>query len=247
MARFAMRAASRPEPMRAAFALLLAVLMADGAAAEAGRDAAPPAPFERHYEVLRNGQPQGEATIALRHVEGPTWEFATRTRGTRGLAGLAGAVIEEHSEFAWRDGRPELLRYRYRQDVAFRRRERSLSRAAGGRIESRDGKHRHDLGFEPGTMDRHVVVLAIGADLARGARGDLRYRVADRDDVDWQRYRVAGSERVDGLEALRVERVRDNPGRSTVSWLAPALGFAPVRIVHREADGETIEMRLRGR
>ncbi len=230
--------------MRAALALLLAMLTADSAAAT---DTAPPAPFERRYEVLRNGQPLGEATIALRHIEGPTWEFATRTRGTRGLAGLAGALIEEHSEFVWRDGRPELLRYRYRQDVAFRKRERSLSRAAGDRIESRDGKHRHDLDFEPGTMDRHVVVLAIGADLARGARGNLRYRVADRDDVDWHRYRVAGRERVDGLEVLRVERMRDKPGRSTVSWLAPALGFAPVRIVHREADGETIEMRLRVR
>jgi len=46
------------------------------------------------------------------------------------------------------------------------------------------------------------------------------------------------------LEALRVERVRENPGRTTTSWLAPALGWLPVRIVQREADGETIEMRL---
>lgn len=230
--------------MRAALALLLAFAGATSAADGARGDGLP-APFEHRYEVLRNGSPLGEATIALRQADGDAWEFSTRTRGTRGLAGLAGAAIDEWSEFAWRDGRPELRRYRYRQDVAFRSRERSLARTAGDRIDSRDGDRRHELAFEPGTLDRHIVVLAIGADLARGADGELRYRVADRDDVEWHRYRVAGRERVGALDAVRVERVREKPGRTTTSWLAPALGFAPVRIVQREADGETIEMRLR--
>jgi hypothetical protein len=230
--------------LRAVLTLLALVLAAPASAADGARDTGAPASFERRYEVLRNGSPLGEATIALRQVEGATWEFSTRTRGTRGLAGLAGASIDEWSEFAWREGRPELLRYRYRQDVAFRTRERSLARVGGDRIDSRDGDRRHDLAFEPFTLDRHLVVLAIGADLARGADGELRYRVADRDDVEWHRYRVAGRERVGTLDAIRVERLRDNPGRTTTSWLAPALGFAPVRIVQREADGETIEMRL---
>lgn len=229
--------------MRSLLALLLAV-----ATAAAVADDAAPAPFERRYEVLRNGKPLGDATLALRRIDAGTWSFTTRTRGTRGLAGLAGASIEEQSDFTWHEGRPQLLRYRYRQDVAFRTRERSLALAAGGRIDSRDGDRRHDLAFEPGTMDRHVVVLAMRADLARGARGEVRYRVANRDDVEWQRYRIGATERIDApggaLEALRVERVRDNPGRSTTSWLAPALGWLPVRIVQREADGETIEMRL---
>ena len=231
--------------VRAALAALLLALAAPAStAADGARDAGTPAPFERRYEVLRNGSPLGEATIALRRVDAATWELATVTRGTRGLAGLAGAAIDERSEFAWREGKPELLRYRYRQDVAFRTRERALDRN-GGAIDSRDGERRHRLAFEPGTMDRHVVVLAIGADLARGADGVLRYRVADRDDVEWHRYRVAGRERVGALDAIRVERLRDNPGRTTTSWLAPALDHAPVRIVQREADGETIEMRLR--
>lgn len=230
--------------MRALFAILL---LASVASAHA--DGAAPAPFERRYDVLRNGKPLGEATLVLRRLEGPTWEFSTETRGTRGLASIAGAAISERSEFTWQDGRPELLRYRYRQDVAFRTRERSLARIDGDRIDSRDGERRHDLAFAPGTLDRHLVVLAICADLARGTRGELRYRVADRDDVDWHRYRVAAEEQVEGpagpVAALRVERVRDNPGRTTLSWIAPALGYAALRIVHREADGETIEMRLR--
>jgi hypothetical protein len=231
--------------VRDALALLLLGLSGAAPAIDGARDAGAPAPFEHRYEVLRNGSPLGEATLALRHVEGATWVFTTRTRGTRGLAGLAGAAIDERSEFTWRDGRPELLRYRYRQDVAFRTRERALDRAGANAIDSRDGDRRHRLAFEPGTMDRHLVVLAIGADLARGADGELRYRVADRDHVEWHRYRVAGRERIGALDTIRVERLRDNAGRTTTSWLAPALGYAPARIVQREADGETIELRLR--
>jgi hypothetical protein len=231
--------------MHALFALLLALATSGSVRAD---DDAATAPFERRYEVLRNGKPLGEATLVLRRIDADTWSFTTRTRGTRGLAGLAGASIEEHSDFTWHDGRPQLLRYRYRQDVAFRTRERSLALGADGRIDSRDGDQRHDLPFEAGTMDRHVVVLAMRADLARGVRDDLRYRVANRDDVEWQRYRVGVAERIDApggaLQALRVDRVRENPGRTTTSWLAPSLGWLPVRIVQREADGETIEMRL---
>lgn len=232
--------------MRALLALLLAIasigcVHADGAVG--------PAPFERRYEVLRNGKPLGEATLVLRRIDAGTWSFTTRIRGTRGLAGLAGASIEEHSEFTWHDGRPQLLRYRYHQDVAFRTRERTLALGADGRIDSRDGDRRHDLAFEAGTMDRHVVILAMRADLARGARGELRYRVANRDDVEWQRYRIGASERIDAndgpREAVRVERVRENPGRTTTSWFAPARDWLPLRIVQREADGETIELRLR--
>lgn len=230
--------------MRGLLALLLAI-----ATGVAVADDAAPAPFERRYEVLRNGKPLGDATLTLRRIDAETWSFTTRIRGTRGLAGLAGASVEEHSEFTWHDGRPQLLRYRYHQDVAFRTRERTLALGADGRIDSRDGDRRHDLAFEPGTMDRHAVVVAMRADLARGARGELRYRVANRDDVEWQRYRIGNAERIEApggaLEALRVERVRENPGRTTTSWLAPALGWLPVRIVQREADGETIEMRLR--
>lgn len=214
----------------------------------ASRSRAALEPFDLRFEALRNGQRLGEARLSLRPVEGATWEFTTRTRGTEGLAALAGIEILEQSEFTWRDGRPELLQYRYRQQMSFRTRERSLARADGDAIDSRDGKHRHRLAFEPGVMDRHVVVLALAAEVAGGATGELRFRVADRDDVEWHRYRIGTRETVTlpagRFDAIRVERQRDNPGRTTTTWLAPALGHLPVRIVQREADGETLEMRL---
>lgn len=235
----------------ALLALATAAMAAAAGAADApaaARDAAPLAPFELRFEALRNGDRLGEARVSLRHVEGATWEFSTRTRGTEGLAALAGIEISEQSEFSWRDGRPELLQYRYHQQMAFRDRQRSLARSGADAIDSIDGERRHRLVFEPGVMDRHAVVLALAAAVAAGASGELRLRVADRDDLDWHRYRIAGTEDITlpagRFEAVRVERLRDKPGRTTTTWLAPALGHLPVRIVQREADGETFETRL---
>ncbi len=222
---------------------MLALLLQPAAAAER----TPLQPFALSYEVLRNGKPLGEANLSLARVDGENWEFLSHTRGTQGLALLAGAEIIERSTFRWQSGLPELLQYRFSQDVAFKRKQRALTRN-GERIDSTDGKNSYDLVFEAGAMDRNSVVLAIGADLARGAAGELRYRVADRDAVEWQRYRLGASERIDTpagtFDAVRVERIREKPGRTTTTWIAASLGHVAIRTLQREADGETIEMRL---
>lgn len=224
----------------AAATLVAATLLAPGAIA------APLAPFDARYEVVRNGEPMGEATIALADAGDGTWTLRTTTEATRGLASVAGAHVDERSTFRWRDGRPELVRYHYEQKIGWKSKQRSLD-ARGGTIASDDGKHRGDLRFEPGVQDRHTIVLALAADLAAG-NDDLRYRVADKQAVDEQRYEHGGRESVTvpagTFDAERVERVRSKPGRTTTSWLAPSLGYRPVRIVQREPDGETLEMRL---
>ena len=112
---------------------------------------------------------------------------------------------------------------------------------------SRDGDKQYTLNFEAGVMDRHTVVLALAHEL-RAGRHELRFRVADKGEVQTHQYRHAGNERVrvpaGTFETIRVERVRDNPGRVTTTWLAPELGYMPVRIEQREPDGDVIEMRL---
>lgn len=226
----------------AAIALLVVLALPAAAAA--------PVPYRADYEVLRNGAPLGTAEVVLEAAGDGSWRYVNRTRGTRGLAGLAGAEILEQSHFRLEDGQPRLIDYRYRQDIAWRSKERSLAIVDGGAaIDSRDGERRYRLPFDAAAMDRQTVVLAIGADLARGAEA-LAYRVADRDEVEEQRYRRAGEETLDTargpIAAVKVERLRERPGRSTTSWFAPSLGWLPVRIVHREGDGDTLELRLVG-
>lgn len=214
----------------------------------AGVEPAASQPFSARYELLRDGRVLGEAQLTLARGSDDTWRFETNTRGTRGLASVARAEINERSTFRWRGLIPELVEYDYRQSVAMRRRERSLRvDAASNSILSRQDDRSWELRFEDGVVDRHAVAIGIIAAVAAG-RADLAFRVADRDDVESQRYRVAGRERVDvragSFDAVLIERIREKPGRDTDTWLAPELGYLAVRIRHREADGETLEMRL---
>lgn len=206
-------------------------------------------PWHARYEVLRNGSPLGEATMRLMPGTGDTWVLETHTRGTRGLAGVAGAEISERSVFRWRDGLPVLVSYDYRQKVAWKRRERSL-RWSDDRTQvlSRSDDRSWSLpGGDGRVVDRQTVALAMAAGLARGVDA-ASFPVADRDELETMRFEAGATETIDvpagSWPARRVERIRTKPGRTTTSWVVEAYAWMPVRIVQTEADGETIEMRL---
>lgn len=211
--------------------------------------AAPWAPYRAEYEVLRNGKPMGRGEVTL-SGHGDRWELRSVTRGTAGLAGLAGAEIVEHSTLRVDGDAFETIDYRMRQDVAWKTRERSVEvDSAAGRITSRDRRGEHTFGYEPGVLDRQAVVLGLARDLAAGKSGELSYVMVDRDEFGPERYRVGTTETVKvpagALEAIRVERIRSgSKGRTTISWLDPARGYVPVRVLQTEPDGDSFEMRL---
>lgn len=212
--------------------------------------AAPIAPYSAVYDVLRNGKPLGRGEVSLQRVDAATWELLSTTRGTEGFAGIAGVEIVEHSSLVWVDGRPESIGYRYRQKAAWRNRERRVDfdRAAGNILSHvRDETHRFD--WQRGVLDRQSVSLALSQDVAAGARGELEYTVVDRDSLKLQKWQVGREETVDTpagpLRALRADRLRDDAhGRATSSWLGVEQGFLPVRVLHRDEDGDSIELRL---
>lgn len=230
------------------FAALLAalVLLLVGASLRA----AEPTPYTAEYEVSRNGSPMGRGTVTLRRDEHGVWELRSVTRGTKGLAGLAGAEIVEASRLRWVDDQPQSQSYRYRQDMAWRTRERSVDfDPALRRIVSRDRRGEHVFAFASDALDRQTVMLALARDLAAGKREHLIYTVVDRDEFGPQRYAVGAEEVVTtpagALRALRVERLReDGRGRTTTTWFSIAQGYLPVRVLQIEPDGDSFEMRL---
>lgn len=233
-----------PKPTSPLLALLLAL------ATPLASAASPPPAFTAEYEVLRNGNTMGRAEVRLEALADGRYRLVNQTRGTRGMAALAGVDVTEESEFRWRDGGPETLGYRYRQQASLGRgRERAVEvDAAAGRVTSIDRDRRHSFELKPGTLDRQLVSLAIGADLAAGRRGELAYRVIDRDDDGEQRFRVVGPERIDlptgSTEAIRVERIREDASRQTQLWLDPARNWLTVRSLQQERNGDRLELRL---
>jgi len=73
--------------------------------------------------------------------------------------------------------------------------------------------------------------------------------VPSKDELETQVYRVAPPERLNtalgAQRVVRVERIRETSnGRTTTLWLGQDKNFVPLRILQKEPDGETIEMRI---
>ena len=216
----------------------------------AAHAAAPPAPFSAEYEVFQNDKKLGRGTITLRALGNGDWEMVTRSEATQGLVAAAGVSRSERTVLSWAGGKPEVREYRMDQKAAWSQRNLLLQVDASARSARSTYKDKTStLPYRPGMLDRHGLTAAIMSDLAAGARDELRYTVASRDDVEEQRYAVAASVRlktaVGVMRAVRVERIRDaGNGRVTKLWFARERGWLPLRIKQYEADGETLDMRI---
>ena len=210
-----------------------------------------PAPYTATYEVRRNGDVLGTATVDFRALPGGRYELHSHTVGSEGLAAIAGVDLDERSTLRMAGGAPETVPYDYRQKMAWKSKSRALRVDADARrIRYTDKGRDYAPPYRPGVLDRNAITVALMADVAAGKRGDFQYLVPGKDELETWTYRVAGSERLPTAlgtdEAVRVERIRESSnGRTTTLWLGRNRGYVPLRILQREPDGETIEMLIR--
>lgn len=215
--------------------------------AVAANASAAPSPFTATYAVSRDGKVIGESTVQLAPNGNGEWKMTTETHGTAGMARMLGLDVREESRFRWSEGRPEGLRYDYRQDAALKHKQRHAEfdwQAGEAYVEDGDKNYRYAIA--PGTMDRHAVSLAIGDALAAG-RQDMQLAVAVKDHVEQQQYRVAGTEDLNvpagRYRAQKVERT-DAPGKIR-SWYAIDKAPVPVRLEQKQGDDSLIVLELR--
>jgi hypothetical protein len=212
--------------------------------------AAPPPPYTANSEVLRNGDRLGKATVVFKALPNGRYELTSSTVGSEGLAAIAGVAIDERSILRWTGEQPETMVYSYRQQMAWKTRERSIEVDAGNRrIDSKDKDRRFSPPYQPGVLDRNAITVALMGDVAAGRTGDLEYLVPSKDELETQVYRVAPPERLNtalgAQRVVRVERIRGTAnGRTTTLWLGQDKNFVPLRILQKEPDSETIEMRI---
>jgi len=216
-------------------ALLLGVIGL--AALAAGAHAAPATPeaFTATYQVSRDGQDMGVATVTLRQAEGGTWIYRKDVSGTKGLAAMLNASMHESSRLRWRDGMPEALSYDY-QLQALKRRERHLQVDwASNQVTVLDGKRTTSYPAQPGMVERNTLPLALGLALRQGQR-EVALPVAVRQTVERQQFKVTGTQAVDvpagHFDALQVERT--DADRGFTAWYAPQRYPLPVKLAQRE-------------
>ena len=212
--------------------------------------AALPLPYTANYEVRRNGEALGTATVSFKQLPNGRYELKSSTVGSEGLAAIAGVSVDERSVIRLADGQPETVAYNYRQKLAWKTRERSLQvNAASNSIASTDKDKSFSPPYRAGVLDRNAVTVALMADVAAGKPGDLEYLVPSRNELETHVYRSATSEqiqtRLGAQRVIRVERIRESSnGRTTTLWLGQDRNYIPLRMLQKEPDGETIEMRI---
>ncbi|HET6430697.1 DUF3108 domain-containing protein [Dyella sp.] len=222
--------------LRAFAALLLA------GAASAAWSATAPAPFTARYQVLRNGESLGEATIRFQASGNGEYEYSNQTRGTSGLAALLGASSEETTRLRWRDGVPETLTYDYAMDAAIKQKHRHLAVDwAHQQVTVDEGKGPIRYDSVPGMVDRNTLALALGLALRGGAK-QVVVPVGVKQRVEQQQYAVKGTESVTvPAGTFTAERVtRTDADKPSDAWYAPSKFPLPVKLAQAEGGHLTL-------
>ncbi len=213
--------------------------------------AAPLKPTQGEYDVLRNGSLLGVGHIRLEQRDQDNWVFSNHSIADKGFAKLIGVEISETSQFLWRDDQPRMVAYQFQQDTAWKQKKRSVVRVENSdeinsKFDARDIK----LGPHPNAVDRNLASVVLMTQLASDSKAkSIEVHVIDKDKIDTHIYQIGKLENIKteigSYDAIRIDRVRQIPGRTTVSWFAPSLGYLPIKIVQTEPDGEIIELLLR--
>ncbi|HEY8522024.1 MAG TPA: DUF3108 domain-containing protein [Gammaproteobacteria bacterium] len=196
------------------------------------------------YDVEYRGRQLGRSEFSVsRDAATGRYVFASRTEA-RGLVGRLASPdpTVERSEFVLDAGRIRPLEYRYEDGT--RGGDDDLTvvfdwDANVARITDDDGAR--ELPIEPGVLDRGSLQAQLMRDLATAGAPD-RYRLVDDDGVQEYGYTAQGTEEVRTgagvFETHVYVQQREGSSRSTWLWVAPALGYLPVRIEQRR-DAET--------
>lgn len=228
---------------------LAALLAAFPARAPAGKAAEPgPAPFEAVYALKWHAFTAGRSTLTLRETAPGTYEYRSVNRA-RGLFRLAFPhPIVETSRFTIVDGHVRPLAYEDDEGPSGSHRNVRIdfdweARRARG---MQHGKP-VDQPLEAGTQDPLSVQIELMRDLARG-ESVTSFLLFDQDVAKRFDYTREGSARIDtALGPLDTVVYRsDRPGAERLlrMWLAPGLGYLPVKAKRVRRGRTEVELEI---
>ncbi len=213
-----------------------------------GTDRDMPAYFTATYTLHGKGLTLGKMErIFTREADG-NYRFSSYSYPT-GLARLfRHDRIREASLFRIRDNEVQPLEYTY--DHRGGKKDRQVKVIFDwdkSSITNTLGKHHWRMQTTPGVLDKLVYQLALMRHLRQG-KTQLHYRIADGGRIKDYVIQMQGKDTLEtplgSLETVRLLRQKASSKRMTTLWCAPALDFLPVRVEHREKDGNITTARL---
>lgn len=243
--------------MMRTLAFLLALVAGGAVAADAAAPAVAvsaaatvsPSASQQTYVLSRGRLTLGEAQFRLAPsgAEG-CWRYEYVAQPT-GLAALFIGKLSERSDFCVEDGRLQSRHFEFhRADRAKDDFSVDFDWKAGTAKTSRGV----EVPLADGVTDRLAMQIAIQRwVIARnGTPGpeELAITKVEAKRAKTYRFRISARESLavpaGRFDAIRVERV-DNPDRSVRFWLAPALGYAAIRVEDLEDGSEQFSMALK--
>ena len=208
-----------------------------------------PERFEATFALEAKGTTIARTRWSLSPGAGGGYVYESRTEPVGMFALIRDDTIVERSEWDYAGEWLRPLAYHYE-------RTGRKAREVGIAFDWEERIARHDspagaweMEVPPGVMamDKLGYLLALMRDLGRGERG-MEYTIADGGKLKRYTLTGIGEERIEtvlgAFDTVVVRRERENAKRETTLWCASALGFLPVKIVHRERDGTVLSLRI---
>jgi hypothetical protein len=208
----------------------------------------PPPSYEAVYDIYMDGKPRMETRVSFTR-EANRWRFENTGQGTKGLARFLRAATTDSASGTWEGVTTLPATFQHDSKVAGRHDIWSAQFDwQAGTVLTRHEEGESELPLEPGTVDPLGLTLALQSRINQGLT-EWELKVVDEDEIDQHRYRAMPREQVQTalgcLEAVEVERVRENSKRYSSVWYAPELSFITVFMQHGKRGKHDFEMRIR--
>jgi hypothetical protein len=197
-------------------------------------------PFSLTFELTWKGMNAGTSTLVLKNAAQDTWSYESRShaRGIFRLA-LSGEVTQNSTLRITADG-VQPLHFMGDDGTSKTARDVDLrfdwqQRRATGTAEDQPV----DVAIEPGVQDGMSVQIALMLELAKG-NTPTGFRLLDKNMVKDYEYSLQGDATIDTalgrLQTVTYRSRRPDSRYSTWYWVAPQLGYLPVKVERRKLD-----------
>lgn len=214
---------------------LLCALVMCGVAAGAFAQSQAPQPFSATYDTEWRGISAGTSRFELVHIGGNEYTYRSLNLA-RGLFRLAFPdAITQMSRFIIVDD--AVIPMSYRADDGSSKTDRDVSldfNWQNSRVTGVAENKPVSVPLEPGTQDALSVQIALMIELAAG-RSPKHFLLLDKDELKDYQYTREGTTTLatalGKIETVIYRSMRVGPGSTRVTrmWLAPSLGFLPLR------------------
>lgn len=207
-----------------------------------------PPEYDAVYQLNKFGLHIAESHSALKRNDDGSWSYHSQTDTTGIVSIFRKDRIIEQARLEEINGNLRSVRYEYQHKGSKKNRDESIqfhwdSMSANTVVSGKQVT----LQLKPQTLDNASLQLKLMMDLQTGKR-PLAYHVISKGELDDLRFEMLGNEiiktPVGDFQTIQIKRARKNNKRTTMMWMAPALHYLPVKIMHIEADGSKFELVL---